>query len=294
MPEPDQFSSALSEATHQELGDLLGPVWSAINSRDLRGRRASPPNPRRHLLAVLYEHADTFAQQFPGVWPGFLPDYLAFHGLVSVLSRARAEPSFPELVTLLERPEGFRHTMVMLGFADHIRRHTQLPVRLPASGPAGQRVVDLLLGPEDGSHFQVETKTPAEFDGPLAPVTPANARGAIRRAWAKAVGGRRPQLPAERPGVLLLGGVTLKLESLPIIAQAATDWLSRRGEGHPNLWGIVVLTYWSYSVIPAGRRVGDGMPLTVNSHMGVQLRVAENPHYTGIPRIRLSPYALGD
>lgn len=85
----------------------------------------------------------------------------------------------------------------------------------------------------------------------------------------------------------------MRIESLRIFERVATEWLSRRGRCHPNLWGIVALTYWSYVIIPAGRAVGDGRPLTVDARVGIQLRAAANPFYTGKTKLVLTPAVIG-
>jgi hypothetical protein len=292
VPGPETFSPAVNERIHQLLAEVLGPVWNEIQARDARGRSANPPNPRRHLLVVLSEHADLWADESTrGIWPGHAPDYLAFHGVVAIMERSRSDPAFAEILTQLVTPEGFRHHMTLLGFADHISRHTPYPVRLTTAGDPGQRVVDLVLGPMGGHSFQVEIKTPREFDGPVVALTRSNALGALSRAWAGSVGGQNPQLPPDRPGILLLGGLTMRVESLPVFDEAARDWLSHHGRSHPFLWGVVSQTFWTYSLTPPGRTLGDGAPLTIDGRMGVRLQLSENPHYTGTPRLAPAPYA---
>ena len=293
MPDLETFSPDVNDRMQRTLQSLLGGVWDEIRARDARGQAARPRNAKRHLLAVLAEHANLWADESQrGVWPGHAPDYLAFHGVVAILERARAHPAFAEVTTQLVSPAGFRHHMTMLGFADHIRRHTPYPVNLTSVGSPGERVVDLILGPMDGQSFHVETKTPRDFDGPVVALTESNVRGALSRAWPRAVGGPNPQLPPDRPGILLLGGLTMRVESLPVFDGVARDWLARRGRVHPYLWGIVAQTFWSYSIIPAGRSVGDGAPISIDAHMGVRLSLVENPHYIGVPRLVPAPYSL--
>jgi hypothetical protein len=290
--EPESFSPATNVRMHRLLSDLLGPRWNEIQVRDSRGQAARPPNPRRHMLAVLSEHANIWAGEFPsGIWPGHAPDYLAFHGVVSILERSRSLAAFPNLIPQLVSPEGFRHHMTTLGFADHISQHTQYSVGLPSANPAGSRVVDMVLGPEQGDRILVETKTPREFDGAVAHLTRPNVLGALSRAWSTSVAGPTPQLPRDRPGVLLLGGLTMRVETLPVFDEVARDWLSRRGSSHPYLWGVIAQTFWTYTITPPGRTRGDGATRAIDGRMGVQLRMVENPFYTGIPRLVPAPYA---
>jgi hypothetical protein len=293
VPDAPLYSDELNRATRARLREQLGQAWSRIEDEDGRRRTARPPNRDRHLLAVLDEHAGLWAGEYPTIYPGHMPDFLALYGVVSILETFRSLDIFPDFQGRAADPLQFRHDMVEFGFAHHLVTYTPYRVQLLRSSRiAGQRVFDLLFGPNDGPTLAVEVKTPREFDGPRRALTPANVRGAISRVWKGAVSGRDPQLPGHRPGLLLLGGVTLQLESLPVFARVAEEWLTIKGRNHPNLWGIVGLTFWSYTRVPEGRRVGDGAEVEVSSHMGVRLAAAENPHYTGGPRIVFTPPRL--
>jgi hypothetical protein len=115
VPEPETFSPEVNSRMHELLAEILGPVWVEIQARETRGRAASPPNSRRHILTVLSERADLWTSEFSqGVWPGHAPDYLAFHGMVTILDRARSLPNFSEITAQMVRPEGFRHNMTVL------------------------------------------------------------------------------------------------------------------------------------------------------------------------------------
>jgi hypothetical protein len=277
---------------HRLLDELMGDTWTRIQASDRRGREARPANPRRHLLAILSDHANEYSEQFVrGIWPGNAPDYLAFHGVVSILDRCRLNPLFPECIAQMVSFAGFRHNMTVIGFADHITRHTNYPIRLVSGRERGERVVDLILGEGPDGSIQMETKTPQEFDGPIRALTPQNVRGAISRAWAKAVSGPRPQLPTDRPGALLLGGLTMRVETLPVFETTALEWLRSHGAGHPNLWGIIAQTFWTYSITPPGRTIGDGAPMTIDGRMGVRLRMVRNPSYAGSVQLAPAPYA---
>ncbi len=259
------------------------------------GRRTNPPNPRRHLLPLLRESADLFVTEFArGIFPGRVGDLLAYHGTIAILERARTDPAFPDIVSQLETPEGFRHNMVMLGLWDLMMRHSPHRAHLVPPSFSTGRIVDLIIGELAGPSFHVEVKAPMEFDPPRANVTPSQADDAVRREWRRALHGPIPQVAPDTPAILLLGGLTLRLECLPIVKRAAEKWLDRRGASHPNVWGIAILTYFSYTRLPPGRSFGDGAPMVVDSASAVHLAAAENRYYTGTPRIHFTPFSEED
>ena len=167
------------------------------------GQSTRPPNPRRHLLAILVENAERFAADFSrGVRPAGLGDYLAFRSVVAVLNRSRTDPVFRELVPQLESHEGFRHHMVMLGMWDQVKRHGTHDIHLVSSRTSARHQVDLVLGDASDPKLHVEVKTPQEFDGPQAMVGRAEATTAIEREWRRALHGADPQLPPDKPSIL--------------------------------------------------------------------------------------------
>lgn len=288
----EEFDPSFPGRVQERVRRLLGTTWDEILAADVRARQARPPNPKRHILALLDENASRFSlEEVAASYPGRLPDLLALTAIANILERSRSFDAFEGMAASMVSPKDFRHHMLTLGLADHIRTHTPYQVRIPVGQESGQRIVDLVISHPDGQEMEVETQTRDEFDGPRQEVTPANALGAISRAWKKKVSGDRAQLGRLGPGLLLLGGLTLKVESLSVIQRMAERWLALRGRGHPTIWGIAALTYWTYTLGPPPRPSPEGRPAEVHARAGVQLRAAENPYYTGHLRIALSPYA---
>jgi hypothetical protein len=286
----EDFDPGFPDRVRERIRAALGSTWDRIEAADRRGQQASPPNPRRHVLAAIYENSGRFdLAEVVAQYPGRMPDLIALTAMANVLDRSREFAALPEMVASMAAPEDFRHHMLTLGLADLLRACTPYGVRLPFRPESGHRIVDLLLDHPNGQTMEIETKTNDEFEGPRREVSYSNARGAISRAWKKKVSGVRAQLGRHNPGTLLLGGVTLKVESLDVIRSAAKDWLSTHGRSHRNIWGIAVLTYWTYTLGPAPV-FGTGEPVEIHARGGVQLRAAENPFYEGTVRIVLTPY----
>jgi hypothetical protein len=290
---PIDFTPEFPGQTQARIRAILGPVWERIDSEDRRGREATPPNPTRHPLAAMYESAGQFnLDEVARQYPGRLGDLLGLAAIANILERSRDFEAFPGLVSAMASPKDFRHHMLTLGLADHFRAYTPYRVLLPSPRGLGDRMVDLLIIHEDETEMEVETKTRNELDGPRREVTMASALGAVSRAWRKAVSGDRAQLGRAKPGLLLIGGVSLKLESLDTIQRASEEWLSRRGPTHPNVWGIAAISYWTYTLNPPGRVQPEAGAREVHGRAGVQLRFAKNPHYTGHIEIIPTPYVL--
>ena len=290
MSHSEAFDPGFPDRVRSRIRVALGATWDRIEAADRRGQQATPPNPRRHVLAAIYENAGRFnLGEVRAQYPGRMPDLIALTAMANVLDRSREFGALPEMVASMAAPGDFRHHMLTLGLADHLRAYTPYDVQLPFRPESGQRIVDLLLHHTDGHTMDIETKSSDEFEGPRRGVTYSNARGAISRAWKKKVSGERAQLGRRNPGTLLLGGVTLQVESLDVIRSAAEDWLSTHGRSHRNIWGIAALTYWTYTLGPTP--VFDtGEPVEIHARGGVQLRAAENPFYEGNVRIILTPY----
>jgi hypothetical protein len=277
------FSSDFADQTRSRLRSLLGPTWERIEREDDPSQRARD----RHLLAVLDENAVTFRAEFEaGRMPGHMPDFLALYVIVEILTRTREDPVFREVMPGLADRASFRHDMLNLGLADHIREHTDYTVRLPTRSRSQERIVDIILGADPG--MDIETKSSEEFDGLLRHVSGSNAFQGIRNAWRRSYGGANPQLSADRASAILVGGVTVELGSLPTIVRVAGRWLERKGEAHPNCWGILAMTFLTYTRMPVGRNFGDGRPLEFTAHAGVQLAFAKNPYYTGSVQLVLT------
>jgi hypothetical protein len=288
---PQDFDPGLPDRTRSRIREYLGPTWNRIEAANLRGLQATPPNPNRHVLAVMYENVGRFSlQEVAAQYPGRLPDLLGLTTIANILERSQDFDVLPELVPSMVSGRDFRHHMITLGFADHLRSYTPYGVHLPIASRSGERTIDLVLTHLDGTTMEVETKTSDEFDGPRREVSPSNAKGAISRAWRKAVTGNNAQLGRSGAGLLLLGGVTLKVESLEVIRQSAEEWLAQRGRSHPNIWGIAALTYWTYTLGRTPRDAAPGESVEVHARGGVQLRAAENPFYSGRLRMVLTPY----
>lgn len=176
------------------LEELLGPTWRRIRGVDRHGLVARPPNPVRHPLALLVEHAPLAALNMArGEFPGYVPDLLALTTGVELLAGARDEVSFPEIVSGMVRPEGSRHNMLVLGMVDLLRRYTAYDVELFRSRATTGRVIDFDFGQRPGPRLAVETKGPQEFDGPTRDVSAAVATRAIGKH------NREPEGAASRP-----------------------------------------------------------------------------------------------
>jgi hypothetical protein len=279
-----RFTPELADEIRARLRAILGSTWNRIAAEDDPSR----PERHRHLLAVIDEHADRFRGEFAsGRFPRHLPDFMALYLVVNVLGRASSDPAFRELLPGLVDRREFRHHMLTLGLADHLRMYTSYMVRLPTRDQSGRRIVDLVVG--TGPTLNIEAKSSDEFDGPRRHVSSTNAYRGIRNAWRSAYGGVDPRLPDDSPGAVLVGGVTVEVASLPQTARTARAWLERRGSAHPQCWGILAMTFLTVSRLPPGRRFGDGAPLTANVLASPLLSGTPNPHYRGELQLVLTP-----
>lgn len=268
---------------------LLSGAFDDVLDRDARAVRAGASVAERHPLAVLIEHARLAAEAIATGRPaGFIPDLTALIGVVNSLEQFQIDPTFPEIVGHCRSPEGYRHDMLVLGMAGLLQRLGVYEVRLLSSAHPGG-ALDFEFGPPGQRRLAVEVKAPDLFDGPTRSVTRAEAERAIENVWRDALGGSDPQIPDSTPALLLTGGVTLRLESLPVIHAVAEDWIREHGPKHPNVSGIGIMTYYATTQVgPPGPGPG-GLEIPVVAVVSTTLVYALNPAPNVMIRLRLGP-----
>jgi hypothetical protein len=277
----------------QQLGSrlkfLLGTVFDEILQEDMRRRAARGKPGQRHLLPELLENAFRAADENErGKEPRYGADAAAFCSIVSVLERRSADPGFSLMLPRLADPANFRHDLIVLSFTDHILQHTPYQVALPATPGESHRSFDILLMDGASPGLEIEVKARQELEGPEKLVSEKDALIAIRKAWRKAVGPTK-QLTGGRAGALLLGGVTMHLESLLTLQRAGIGWLRNNASSHPNLWGMIFLTMITMNDDPVYSGHEDQRRKWVKLTSRVQMSACANPHYAGAVNLQFTP-----
>jgi|HubBroStandDraft_1064217.scaffolds.fasta_scaffold08402_2 hypothetical protein len=272
------------------LRSLLPEALDDVLARDSRALQTGAALSNRHPMAVLIEHAGlAIGTIADGNVRGYIPDLLALANVVNTLDQFREDPVFPEVRGHFRSAEGYRHDMLVLGMAGFLRRLRVYEVRLFSTSTQGGRTLDFEFGPPGQRRLAVEAKAPELFDGPTRPVTRGEADRAIEDVWRKALGGPNPQVPDSTPALLLTGGVTLKLESLPIIQEAAVAWIGEHGPRHPNITGIGIMTFYSKAVIEPVVTSPTGPIRTVHGSVSSTFAYALNPAPNVPIRLILGP-----
>ncbi len=260
------------------LEGLLPDALADVLARDKRHVRTGAGMADRHPLAVLVEHAERAPPMIAaGETGGYIPDLLALTNVVNTLEQFRSDPTFHEIVGHLRSAEGYRHDLLVLGMAGFLKRLGIYHVRLFSTARQDGPTVDFDFGPAHGQRLAVEAKAPALFDGPTRAVTREEAVEAIRSVWTRAVGGSDPQVPPGTPALLLTGGVTLQLESLPTIQSVAESWIQEHGHRHPNIAGISIMTFYSTAVIEPAVPGPSGPSRQVHGSVSSTFAYALNP-----------------
>jgi hypothetical protein len=270
------------------LKPLLGPVLDAILREDMRRSAARGKPGQRHLLPELLENAFRAADETErGKESRYGGDAAAFCNLVSVLERRSGDPGFSLMLPGLVDPANFRHDLIVLSFTDHILRSTPYQVALPTAPGQSRRSFDILLTAGDSPGLEIEVKAPQELEGPTKFVSEKAALFAIRKAWRKTVGPTK-QLTGGRAGALLLGGVTMRPESLLTLQRAGICWLRNNALSHPNLWGLIFLTMITLEDDPVYSGQEDQRRKRVKLTSRVQMSACANPHYAGAVNLQFT------
>ena len=271
------------------LQKVMGEPFNDVLRLDIRRRTHHSRTGPRHLLPELLESSLVAVRELEGGQEStHLGDIVTLHALASTFERMVDDPGFPLMRPGLKDPLRFRHDVVTLGFVDHLRRSTPYTVGLPTNSHAHRRSYDFDLTNDSGSRVEFETKAPEELEGPTKSVSEEGARWAVEKSWRKAVG-RNKQLKGDSSGALLLGGVTMQLQSLLTIQRAALDFLEKRGGAHHNFWGIVVFTMAVLRDKHGDVGVGLSLGSSLELKSWVQTAMARNPHYSGPVEIVPTP-----
>jgi hypothetical protein len=201
-----------------EVEELLGDSWLAIQKADQRWQ-FSRSFRSRHRLAVL---ADVFRAFGQGKrHPSRVSPLAALGELIAtrdLLAAWKGDPLWPSLVRGLKNPAEYAHSLVLLGFADTVRKNGGVVELNPAAGKG--RSPDLIVGTADTSLINVEVKIAHDLLWPLEPLTAAEARRRVRKLFHSAGTGSTGQLAPPQTGILVIGGLSFEPRTLDLLRSA--------------------------------------------------------------------------
>lgn len=280
-PTPSGAGTTFVRGLGARLRMVIGEPLDEILKIDMRRRVLGSSQGTRHLLPELLESSMTVLQEMErGRESAHLGDFVILQTVTETLERMSSDPGFALMRPGLADPARFRHDLVTLGYVDLLRRETPYTVTLPTDRAVKERSSDFTVVSAEGWTVEFETKAPVEFEGPTKLVSADEARKAVEKSWDKAVG-RSKQLKGGISAALLLGGVTMNLQSLLTIQRAAIDFLDRRGARQPNFWGVIPFTMVVMREEPKTTHTAAGPGFVLGLQSRVQTAPARNPHYAG-------------
>lgn len=266
-----------------EAAALLGERLAHLKAADERGRSSSTPPVHRHRLIELIDNAIATAAVLDQGGRIVNGDFLSeLYVCVSLCTRWRHHPAYPNLLKTLADGQEVQHTIMLLAVASYL---------IDAGNGVGivfrqsnQRIPDLWLTPSITEHLNLEVKTPTEIRGPRkSTITGSEAEKLILRLLKKAASSGSGQLDQRHSGTLAIGGFHLDSRSFDILVRAATRVLASQSSRKQHLAALLImeLNYQTTTVID---------PIAGTSHATFQplLRseLIKHPGYRGSLDIR--------
>jgi hypothetical protein len=288
---PKVLDYELASGYLRRLEGLLGSSYKRQVKLAERYSRKGFSTPRKSRLAELISHGMQTATALKNGEGKVLWDFGELITVTETLERWRSDPAFPRLVNGLLTRHEYLHSLTIL---IAISQLTDLGngVGLYQGREEGQSVPDFWIQTTAINRLDVEVKTAEELRFPSSPLTRAAAQVALEKARKESLKGRRPQLAAPTPSILLLGGMSLTEADMDTLESVCRDCLSSTGSNYSHLAGILLFSF-QLLVEPAPDPSGKGSFIGTNIAGGAKIRLVKNPQYGGVININYSEVAAG-
>jgi hypothetical protein len=154
--------------------------------------------------------------------------------VVNVIRRWNQRPDWREIEPALEDPSQFRHTIVMLYFAEHLERNGHNVAIVPTGDGKSP---DLKLRAIEGTAdwVFVECYQPKRLWGNPKDISEEQAKKIVKRSMEKA----KRQLPDGSPGMLAIGGYNQSQANIELLREVVYERLQTTSR--PILWGFALV-----------------------------------------------------
>ena len=269
-PPPPEGDAKFVESVIEDVRQLLGPTFDALEQSDRRGRESQTPAKRRHRLMVMV-HAlrsdiASFGTPAPAVHVDYLMELLA---LLHSLERWQQHPFWSNLVRGLHSE--YVHTVMMLAAATYFE-DAGSSVEFQETGP--NRTPDLLLVLAPRDRIAVEVKVPQDLKASSVALGYDKLLEVVKASMKKAGTGRSGQLSPQDPAMLVIGSFQTWPSDLRDFERAATDYFHEAGKSgtHKHVLSIGLLSF----VTLISRR-----PTKTSSQPALKMTHVANPGYEG-------------
>jgi hypothetical protein len=260
-----------------ELRNLLGETFDVIHRRDRKEQHVKPFH-ERHRLAVLLDILRKHQAGIRGLPLSILATIAELNATRRLLSESRQNPLSTKLITGIQNPTEYPHTLILLSIADlFVRNGSKLELMAEATG----RMCDLRLISPDGEYLNIEVKTPRELCWLDESLSAQGARRQVKTQFHRAGTNAKGQLPPDAPGLLVIGGFSLEPRVHEIFEAAARQYFDRPPGPYSHVVGLIFS--WIGTVMTPADAEIVGNKLTFDTMLAVKTenRFVQNPVYEG-------------
>ncbi len=256
---------------------LLGESHSKLVRRHLNSKRSRTPAKSPHRMMEILDAIDadvaTHGASEPKLDPVALAELMA---TAHFLERWKEHPLWPELLSSLQSPQGFPHTVITLAAASFLTDAGNAIAIVSATG-AG-RSPDLRLRVDAHRFISTEVKAPERLQRPRTPLDAHAAKEIVRNALKRAGTGSGGQLSAAASGMLIVGGFGLRESDLDALKVAGDFVLRSYPDERKHLVACAFLSVGTLLSDDGGGHLTCQPVLTT--------RIVLNPNYSGETPLR--------
>jgi len=271
-PPPPEGDAKLLESVIEDVRQLLGPTFDALERSDRRGRESRTPAKHRHPLMVMVEGLRSDIASFGTATPAMHVDYLVeLRALLHSLERWQKHPFWPEMLRGLSGEHEYPHTVILLAAATYFEDAGN---SVEFKEPGSHRTPDLFLILDLRERIAVEVKVPKELRAPHVALGRDRLLETVQTSMKKAGTGGLGQLSREHPAMLVIGGFRTWASDLRDFEGAAADYLrdaAKKGT-HKHVLGIGLLSF-----LTLVRRD----PTQQSAQAALKMAYVANPGYEG-------------
>jgi len=239
QPAPPEGTAQFFEKVIEDIRQLLGPAFDALERADRRWR-ASGTKPR-HRLMVMVEALRSDIASFGTSAPAVHIDHLVeAQALLISLQRWQQHPLWSKMVDAVDNE--YRHTFMVLATATYFEDNSS-SVEFQETRKHRTPDLFLVLGPRD--RVAVEVKMPEDLKASKVALGYDKLLDIVKASMEKAGTGPSGQLSPQYPAVLVIGSFQTWPSDMSDFKRAATDYFreSAAWGTHKHVLGIGLLSF---------------------------------------------------
>jgi hypothetical protein len=271
-PPPPEGNAKFLESVIEDVHQLLGPTFDALEGVDRRRREFRTPAKRRHPLMVMVEALRSDIPSFATATPAVHVDSLMeLRALLQSLTRWQKNPFWSGMLRGLYPENEYLHTFILVAAATYFEDAGN-NVEFKETGAC--RTPDLLLVPSLRERIAVEVKAPNELRRAPAALGRDRLLEVVKASMKRARTGKSGQLSRQHAAILVIGSFQTWPSDVKDFELAAGEYLrsATRAGRHKHVLGIGLLSFLT---------VIRKQPTKTDAGPAVLMTYVANPGYEG-------------